>query len=515
MRRAASGVARGHGFGQQHQRGIWRPHVLVVLLFSLWMATSAAAGYCASTDDLRCIASLPSYLVPGIAEGFAAEVIFEAKYDCGSRPDALVVTHTYGFEPNLGDEHICPATPDWRGPWGHPEATAGKVSTSRPCPRRGCAGGHSFENDSPREVRRYAKHCLRDKTILRRLHEFWDSSSRSPAERWLRFVADGARAPYEGEPRFLPEYCASPYSSGMVHWPITVTGAITSLICFPYSGTPEEKAGVTRAIQHSINWEDGIGTEEPAKAVVANFTLTDQQRQAWQVEDPIPMGDLWGLTVESWDRPFADPLVGITTPVTITLTADRTPPDDAPGRIGGKAILTRLDPWTTAHPPKGSQAPLELDFPSTGEDQGTCTVELQKGFRYRLTVADGAAYRDSSEEFCVPNCGETRNTSLRLAVLRALVVRTERDGRPVPGHVHLTNASGTVDLEVDTEPDGEGHYSHIFTDLAVDDRWRVRVRPLNGSEERYSDVYGGPLRPPSAVPRVMTLRVPPVLPRLW
>jgi hypothetical protein len=113
----------------------------------------------------------------------------------------------------------------------------------------------------------------------------------------------------------------------------------------------------------------------------------------------------------------------------------------------------------------------------------------------------------------VPNCGETRNISLRLAVLRTLVVRTERDGRPVPGHVHLTNASGTVDLEVETEPDGEGHYSHTLTDLAIADGWSMWVRPIDGSDERYSDAYRGNLWPPSAVPRVMTLRVPPLLPR--
>jgi hypothetical protein len=317
---------------------------------------------------------------------------------------------------------------------------------------------------------------------------------------------------YEGENEYLPGVQIPPFSRCEVHWPITVTGEIITLVYLPYYGPPEEKRRIAAEIERSFNWQDGVGAEAPSRAVAAEASFTEEQKQRWHVGDPLPLGDMIGVIIEERGGPVMFGLESITAPVTFRLEANKTAPDDAPGLIDGTATLVQGEAFTRDGSPPGRQSPLKLVFPSTGADRGTCTVALPKGFRYTVTFDDDLVHSGPATAACSPSLSPI-TIHLRRKVCE-LLFRTERDGVPVGAHIQVLDSEREIVFEADTTAEADCEVSHVFTDLQWRKNVHVRARPLDASDERYGDLVTVQFTP-STIPTTVRVRVPPILPRLW
>ena len=458
------------------------------------------------------VSSVGRYLALTLTDRSAGDVICCFATDRPESNDVVVVTHTYGFDSNLGDEHECWVTEGCSGPWGDPGKVEGKVSTERPDARRGCVGGTSFENDY-RERREFrAKYDLMDRAILKDI-TLRPLSLFSNCYASINAELDAIRAQYADGRRFLEPYVMPPFSRGEAHWGAYLEGAVTSVICFPYMGRPEQKATISDWIEWSLPWKEGIGSPTPAAAVVEKTSLWDYLRRASRVGEPIAIGDIWTRTATAWGRePTARPLEAITAPVTFMLQADKTEPDDTPALVGGVAYLRRGRAWTDHTPPLGPWAPSQVDFATEGEDKGTRTIELAKGYRYEVTSAQSPLYNTiyalpaGGMEFTVMGAQDVR-IELRLLVARELVIRSEQaGGKPVPAEVIVKDSSGKAVRGGSTEDDGQGHCSCILRDLPAPARYTVRAKPRGGSDSDYGDPQMVILKP-STLPQIVSVRL--------
>ncbi len=480
--------------------------------------TGAAVGTLTANADgseiagLVDVSSAGRYLTLTLTDRSAGDVICRFATDRPESNDVVVVTHTYGFDANLGDEHECWLTEGCSGPWGDPDSVEGKVSTERPYAHRGCAGGTSFENDyrDRREVR--ATYDLMDRAILKditlRPLSLTDNCYAS-----IKAELEAIRAQYADGRRFLEPYVMPPFSRGEAHWGAYLEGAVTSVICFPYMGRPEQKDTISNWIEWSLPWKEGIGSPTPAASVAEKTDLWDYLRRASRVGEPIAIGDIWTRTARAWPRePTARPLEAITAPVTLMLQADKAEPDDTPALVGGVAYLRRGRAWTDHSPPVNVGMPSQLDFAAEGDDKGTRTIELAKGYRYEVTSAQSPLFGTiyalpaGGMEFTVMGKQDVR-IGLRLLVARELVVRSEQaGGKPVPAEVIVSDSSGKAVRGASTEDDGQGHCSCILRDLPAPARYTVRAKPRGGSDSDYGDPQMVILKA-STLPQVVIVRV--------
>ncbi len=483
--------------------------VSAVALMALTVAADSsetnAIGEASVFDVYRRVTSSPDLPCVYPTGGRRGIPIFSMSEDMERWPDAIVLTHVYGYQTNHGAEHVCPATPDLEGPWGVPGAREGRGATLDPLPQNACAGGCRVDNDSAQTLERWPKCHLAKRTLYKRDGAWWGCKPRLPAVRELTGAHCAATVRYEGENEYLPGVQIPPFSRCEVHWPITVTGEIITLVYLPYHGPPEEKRRIAAEIERSFNWQDGVGADAPSRAVVAGASLTEEQKKRWHTGSPLPVGDMMGVIVEERGGPVISGLESITAPVTFRLEANKIAPDDAPGLIGGTATLVQGEALTRdGAPPLGPFAPSQLDFPTEGEDKGTCTIELAKGYRYEVTSARRAlhgtiyALPAGGMEFTVMGAQDVR-IGLRLVVARELVIRSEQaGGKPVPAEVIVRDSSGKAVRGGSTEDDGQGHCSCILRDLPAPARYTVRAKPRGGSDSEYGD-------PQMVIPRASTL----------
>lgn len=490
--------------------------VSAVALMALTVAATSsdtnAIGEASVFDVYRRVTSspdLPRVYPTGGRQGIP---IFSMSEDMETWPDAIVLTHVYGYQTNHGDEHVCPATPGLEGPWGVPGARDGRGATLDPFPQSACAGGRRVENDSAQTLERWPKYHLAGRSLCRLNGAWWGGEPRLPVVRELTGAHCAATVRYEGEKEYLPGVHIPPFSRCEVHWPITVTGEIITLVYLPYHGPPEEKRRIAAEIGRSFNWQDGVGAEAPSRAVAAEASFTEEQKQRWHVGDPLPLGDMIGVIIEERGGPVMFGLESITAPVTFRLEANKTAPDDAPGLIDGTATLVQGEAFTRDGSPPGLRSPLQLVFPSTGQDKGRCTVELAKGYRYEVTSVRSPRFDTiyapptGGMEFTVRGKQDVR-IGLRLVVARELVVRSEQaGGKPVPAEVIVSDSSGKAIRVGNTEADGQGHCSCILRDLAAPARYTVRAKPRGGSDSEYGDPQMIILKP-STRPQIVSVRV--------
>lgn len=458
------------------------------------------------------VSSAGRYLTLTLTDRSAGDVICRFAIDRPESNDVVVVTHTYGFDANLGDEHECWLTEGCSGPWGDPDSVEGKVSIERPDAHLGCAGGTSFENDyrDRREVR--ATYDLMDRAILKDI-TLRPLSLTNNCYASIKAELEAIRAQYADGRRFLEPYVMPPFSRGEAHWGAYLEGAVTSVICFPYMGRPEQKDTISNWIEWTLPWKEGIGSPTPAAAVVAKTKLWDYQRRASRVGEPIAIGDIWTRTATAWGRePTAMPLEAITAPATFMLLADKAEPDDTEALVGGDAYLSQGRAWTDHSPPCMPRAPSQLAFAAEGEEKGTRTLELAKGYRYEVTSARSPVYDTiyalpaGGMEFSVRGKQDVR-IELRLLVARELVVRSEQaGGKPVPAAVIVSDSSGKGVRAASTEDDGHGHCSCIFRDLPAPARYSLRAKPRGGSDSEYGDLRMVILKA-STLPQIVIVRV--------
>jgi len=462
--------------------------------------------------DLIDVSSAGRYLTVTLTDRSAGDVICRFATDRPESNDVVVVTHTYGFDANLGDEHECWLTEGRSGPWGDPDSVEGKVSIERPDAHLGCAGGTSFENDyrDRREVR--ATYNLMDRAILKDI-TLRPLPLTNNCYASIRAELEAIRAQYADGRHFLEPYVMPPFSRGEAHWGAYLEGAVTSVICFPYMGRPEQKDTISDWIEWSLPWKEGIGSPTPAASVAEKTDLWDYQRRASRVGEPIAIGDIWTRTARAWGRePRAEPLEAITAPVTLMLQADKAAPDDTEALVGGKAHLSQGRAWTDHSPPVSVGPPSQLAFPTEGEDKGTCTLDLAKGYRYEVTSVHSPRFDSiyalpaGRMEFTVRGKQDVR-IELRLLVARELVVRSEQaGGKPVPAEVIVRDSSGKAVRVGNTEDDEQGNCSCILRDLPAPARYTVRAKPRGGSDSEYGDPQMVILKP-STLPQIVSVRV--------
>lgn len=421
--------------------------------------------------------------------------------------DCFIFPGWYGFNPYRGDEHDCPIHA-LNGPYGNPTDLTDRVALEGgETSGYACAGVVVFTNDAAQSAQKTPKYdALMDKKILQEFGWTYAGLPLAVADE-VQAKIDAVRALYTGGTVFDTPLLWPPYSKGDGHWGRFVAGHVHSLICVPYGGMSKHKVGVKGELTAGLDWRDGDGHKDPAKCVAAKATVTwgEENMGKWQIAPPIAVGDLFALTVQTQAAPALSPLEGITTPVTFTLMADKTPPDDEPGLIGGGATVTRLAAWTNPSPP-APMAPeqVKLTFPDTGDNKGTCTHELAKGFRYRVTFKDDGFHAGDPVEFTVPNTPDVE-IEVELRVLVGLEIRTQRDGTPVLGYVQLKDPNNTIVPGL-TEWDGT-HYRLIRTCVRTLGDWQVRAKPVGGSEDDYGDWIGFTVEP-STITKVVTVDVP-------
>lgn len=339
--------------------------------------------------------------------------LFQAGANLRAFRDVLVFSVGFGWEPNVGDEHApCPAYRTTTV-WGDPESLAGKTSVLDSVSRNAC-GGMPFENDQANAVNYQAKYNPLNLRILRNIGP---PPAGLPTDGGPRVTAaiDAARLPYAGGQVFLQQFTALPFSKGVAHYPMKVTGEITSLLYFPYSGITSWRYESERQIGAQVREvaSEAAGSDHPVLELVGKWewgTVTTEVRK--QVGSPEPIGDLWGLRASSTVTPCAHPCQPLTAPVTFELYGDQVPPSGLPGLIGGNGTATKTDiAWTTPPPPNPPQSELALTFPGQDPGKGTCTIQLAKGWRWKGVGSSMHYNQGEVGPFDVPAAGTKRITA--------------------------------------------------------------------------------------------------------
>jgi len=199
--------------------------------------------------------------------------------------------------------------------------------------------------------------------------------------------------------------------------------------------------------------------------------------------------------------PAEESIASITRPVTFMLHADRTPPRDEPGVIGeiaGGAILEQLPPSEGRSPVGRVEGSHDVRFASIGQRRGTCTLRLPAGFRYRVTFVENAMgdYAAAGEpvEFAVPGT-EIVTLNCALQVLFELELKTERAGVATPAHVQLRDPGGRIVADEDTHWDALMWHCELVRSGLRRGIWHVRARPLNRSDDAYTQWQELPIEP--------------------
>lgn len=430
--------------------------------------------------------------------------------DSPETDDVVVCTLIYGFNANLGREHACPIVGP-EGPWGDPMNLAGKVSTPSP-DYQICIGGYRYTHDAGGPGQK-SPLALRDKALLRDVR--WDPRgfSLTAMEVVHGDVLTSLRESYAAGKSIMPSWAPPPFSEGIPHWRVNLQAAIHSVVCYPYRGRPMYKDQIAEELQARMEASRGIGlgTTTPSAEVAAgmNRSLTLAEKARWRVSEAIPIGDLWGYRAKLAEPPFAEPLAGLTTPVTFKLSADRTPPDDKPGLIGGTAKLAIVRAWTDPPPPPALTDSHTLVFPSEGPNKGVCTISLAKGFLYKVTTltTDPPRYvlGHGASELGLGVPGNTESTVLARLATAQIVVKTVSGEQPVPATVQLRDAAGAVLQQVETARDSAGNYSYAWGAMAPG-IYSFRAKPHDGPDTAYGE-WESWQASPSTIPMTMTLNV--------
>ncbi|HCU38217.1 MAG TPA: hypothetical protein DGT21_23160, partial [Armatimonadetes bacterium] len=265
-------------------------------------------------DGYVTVSPSASYFLLNVRDKSAGTMMLAAT-DNSKVEDAIVITHSYGFNPNRGDQHACKIGVP--GPWGDPEALDDtKVALPGPGPGGGfaCAGPRDFFNDADDENQETPLYNPLNKRVLQDVNP--DSETLpQPAYAAINAAVNAARATFTGGAQFLSQFMAPPFSQGTVHWIFSANGHITSLVCLPYAGKPDDRGTTASAVDLALDWSLGDGHLDPSFKITWKYGVTAVQKRNWRVGSPIPVGDLFGFTgVNPWP-PDADPLEPITTEV--------------------------------------------------------------------------------------------------------------------------------------------------------------------------------------------------------
>jgi hypothetical protein len=302
---------------------------------------------------------------------------------------AVVCTHTYGWTPNCGDAHegdSCPGIGHpLSPPYGDPTSLDGKTASGQPIAIDGCSGPRTYTNDSTIKVTIGSRYSdLQTKHLLRNVDWAPGPALTAAAAESILSAITAARQPFQGGTSFLQGLDVKPYSVSTGHWPVQLTGAVTSIIYLPFRGTAVQEEVWRWKAGLSVNWNLGENELTPAITVSGGYEAgPGTTRRDTQCGVPVPVGDVWGLTCCAGTAATLSAEQCITTPVTFALRAD------IPyGLIGGLGTAEFDQAWTTPAPPSpGGGTPLV--FPGSGELKGLCTVGLAKGWKWKATGEPG------------------------------------------------------------------------------------------------------------------------------
>lgn len=377
--------------------------------------------------------------------GAAGNTMAQAAADMPGFDDMIVCALGYAWNPNRGHEGECRVAQNRDQIWGDPKDVQGKVAFEGLGFGTACCGETQFTNDDDAPGQAAPKYPLLDKAILRDINA---AGGDYPPDARVAIIAavQAARASYQNGASFLDQCQTLPFSTGTAHWKVDVQGEVVSLV-----GAPIKK-------RHKINWSPKITTQIQSNAALGNNQADPSIAVAAGVEwsgdlvkvgvgKPIGLGSLYGLRASGKGTPFPD-AQGITTPVTITLRADKRWTDDSAGPTGGTGIVTNEGAWTDPSPPQDAVTTDQLIFPADGDSKGVCTVQLAKGFKYKVTGRGGVPPFYSDGTFGPFNVPATNNVTVNTEFLVQFGVEVHLQGGtpagPRAGEIELKHYGGEM-----------------------------------------------------------------------
>ncbi len=446
-------------------------------------------------DGYLDISSAGDVFTLSVRDKAAGNVICLAATNSPRVEDARLFVFHYPWNPNRGEKHDCPIV-DLIGPYGYPKDVTGKKALHEGPGIGGnaCVGPRYFTNDTSNSlaISPPAGQELENKVILREIG--LPAGVSGAVIDLIQAKIDKLREPYTGGANCLPELTVPPYSKGVGHWPLTLSGDVAALVCIPVGGVVKWDDKWDIKLEAGFTEADGEDTDQSAVKLAVGYQYGQVDGEKWPIGAPIPVGNQYALVVDSVGTPQASPLEGITTPVTFTLMADKARYVETGGLIGGSATLERLDAFTTPAPPVfpgGGEYPRTLQFPMDEEDPlfGTCVTELQKGFKYKVTyVGDGRYVGGDPVEFEVPPTS-AKQINVGLHILQCLAVVAVRGGEAVEAYVEVRNPSGSLAFYGDTSADADGRQVFTCLELSPSGQWSCRAKPKGAGDDKYGDWY--------------------------
>jgi len=173
-------------------------------------------------------------------------------------------------------------------------------------------------------------------------------------------------------------------------WEFSTTGRGYAWIVVPYHGSPERKWTVKLEISAGIEGKKPPPkeTSEVAATWAIQAKFTQEEKTKWQVEDPVPIGDLWGIEVSS---PPIIPKVSaksILQEVTVRINRDKICGAIAGGSvtIGKIDVLPDVGYYTDPRTRERKRIPPPYDPPApdrvTLDSNAVGKAQCPKGFRY-------------------------------------------------------------------------------------------------------------------------------------
>ena len=364
--------------------------------------------------------------------------------------DVLVITRAYSWAPNRGPDHACMVV-GFGPPYGDPKIVGGKVAQAVGPMYCGCDGGVGFMNNNPWRGSVAPAFGLDTETLLDPCNE-WDAGGLNPTSgAKVEAALQAARNAYDPGTLVHMNYRPPPYSQGVAHFPVQLRGGWDGVLYFPYRQTTETEGSWLVKLGTTFNEEfgEGIGTTDPPGAVAIAISRSWETKAgdlAKVVDKPIAVGNVKGLLASKADDSAAQPIAPITQPVTVELWADMLPPDGAEGYIGGgTGHATRGDAKTDPPPPPIGPGNMDLAFPGDGAQKGRCTVQLAKGWTWKIQGPGFMNYTGGGVDIPldVPPANTLR-INYTLNVLLALNVATVG---PVPGQQGNVGVPALVELE--------------------------------------------------------------------
>jgi hypothetical protein len=436
--------------------------------------------------------------------------------------DAVVVALQYYWQPNSGIPHDrCAISSHPEGPPGDPLSIAGKTTLQLEKVAVGCAGPVDFVNDAPDCGVVKPRFPLKSE-ILADTTDAWERASHAPPRVLQQVRADVAAMRHTfdpGRPGPQPQ-SVRPYSRGTAHWYTVYAGQTLAVIAFPYRGPQKYRRTYTAYLNAEAQLyfsAKGLGQSNPSAAVAESMRREWSQpmRADGNALAPIAVGDLWYLRICGEYGIDINPCECVTAPVTFELWASTSA--SAPGntvRVGGRATAEIYRPISIPAPPIDFPG-TALQFPAEGEARGTCTVNLAKGWRWRVRFfaydsQHNPAYPEGiSRLIDIPETEHVR-FDVRLTRLLTLKVFTRSRLGDEPCTIELgrqlSGGGEMLDGRGDTQAQADGRQVWEAPRRFVPGNYRVRARSRIDAEARWSDWQ--PVRIDPGVEQTVTVIVP-------